>query len=254
MFSRWARPIVRSMAYISDAPIAEPRPAPPSGANGIVPGVGRAGALAGLAGVVVYVIGAFLPGNAPKPDVTTSQIVAFFVSHRSALLTEFALQLVALVLLLCFLGQLRTVIAAGGGIGVPLATTMTAGWVVLITMVSVASLPAMAIVWYGGTTTSPDIVRLAYDMETLGTYAMSATAAMVSVAAPSIVIWRQRILPRSLAVLGAAEVAANVVEFLGLAARHGALAGGNFYGIGLILWLLWVATVSVIMGCSYSRE
>jgi hypothetical protein len=54
-----------------------------------------------------------------------------------------------LTLLLCFLGRLRTLIAAAGGIGEPFATTMTAGWVILVTTAGVGTLPAIAIVWQG---------------------------------------------------------------------------------------------------------
>jgi hypothetical protein len=62
-----------------------------------------------------------------------------------------------------------------------------------------------------------------------------------------VVILRYKILPWWLAVLGAAEVAANVAELAGLFSRHGALAGGFADGIGQILWVIWVAAVSVSM-------
>jgi hypothetical protein len=203
-------------------------------------------ALTGLAGVAFYLSGVFLPGRAPKPDAATPEVVAYLVHHRSTLLTGFALQLVALALLLCFLGQLGTLIASAGGAGRPAASTMTAGWVVLISIVAMSMLPATAIVWRGAASTSADLVRLAYDMQTLGSYAVSATAAMVSVAAPSIIIWRSRVLPRWIAVLGAAAVAANAVELLGLSSRSGSLAGGYIDGAGLLLWAVWVAAAS---GC-----
>lgn len=233
-----------AMTHTSESPAAPARLAAGRPAGTIEAGVGRAGALAGLAGVIFYVIGVLLPGSAPRPDAATSVVVAFFVHHRSALLTGFALQLIALVFLLWFLGHLRALVAAVDG---PAATTMTAGWVVLVTIVGISTLPAMALIWRGAAATSPDLVRLAYDMQTLGTYAVASTAAIVSVLFPSIVIWHNRILPRWLAVLGAAEVAANVAELAGLPARHGALAGGYADGAGQILWVLWVAAASVCM-------
>jgi hypothetical protein len=196
--------------------------------------------------VVLYLIGVLLPGRAPTPDAPTPQVVAFFVHQRGPLLTGFALQLIALALLLCFLGQLRTLFASAGGAGTPAASTMTAAWVVLMTIAAVSVLPATTIVWRGAADTSADLVRLAYDMQTVGTYAVSATAAMVSVAAPSIIIWQSRILPGWIAVLGGAEVAVNAAELVGLSSRHGSLAGGYTDGVGLILWVLWVAAAS---GC-----
>jgi hypothetical protein len=231
---------------LSDPPTTARGPLPQNSRAHLPNYVSRLAALTGLAGVVFYAIGVFLPGSAPKPDATTAQVVGFFVRHRSPLLTGFALQLIALALLLCFLGQLSSVIASAGGTAAPAVTTMTAGWVILITIVAVSTLPAMAVVWGGAASSSSDLVRAAYDMQTLGTYAVSSTAAMVSIAAPSIIIWRRRILPTWLAVLGGAEVVANVVELVGLSYQHGTLAGGYADGIGLILWVIWVGAAS---GC-----
>jgi hypothetical protein len=122
---------------------------------------------------------------------------------------------------------------------------MTAAWVVLTTTVLVGTLPAVALVWQGTPSVDPELVRLAYDMEILATYAVSATAAAVSIGVPSVVIWRSCVLPRWLALLGAAEVIVNAVELAGLFFRHGALAGGYADGIGALLWALWVAVASV---------
>jgi hypothetical protein len=140
--------------------------------------------------------------------------------------------------------RLRALVANDDG---PAASTMTAGWVVLVTMVGASMLPAMAIIWRGGPAAGPGLVRLAYDMQTIGSYAGSAAAGIVSVLFPSIVIWRSRILPRWLAVLGAVEAAANLVELAGLSARHGVFAGGYADGAGQILWVLWVAAASLSM-------
>jgi hypothetical protein len=236
------------MALTSDRPSATARPVSERSDAPLVARISRPGALSGLAGVVFYAIGVLLPGSAPRPDAATSQVAAFLVDHRDALLTGFALQLVGLGLFLCFLGQLRTLVAGPGGACVPLATATAAGWVVLMAIVAGATLPVIAIVWRGAGATSPGLVRLAYDVQTLGTYAASATAAVVSVGAPSLAIWRHRILPRWLAILGVVAVAANVVELTGLASRHGSLAGGTTDGVGLILWIVWVAAVSVSMG------
>jgi hypothetical protein len=67
------------------------------------------------------------------------------------------------------------------------------------------------------------------------------------IAAPALVIWRCHLLPRWLAVLGALEVAASVIELAGLSSRHGTLAGGYAGGVGQLGWVLWVAAASVCM-------
>jgi hypothetical protein len=248
--SSWNWPDSKNMSPLSK--LSDPSEAAPSSVAGsyrteLVAGANRTGALAGLLGVVLYTVGVLVSGRAPGPDAATSEVVSFFVDHRSSLLAGFAFQLIALVFLLWFLGHLRTLVASAGGMGVPAASAMTAAWVMLMTTVALAMLPAMAIVWRGAASTSPDLVRLAYDMETLGTYAAAATAAIVSIAAPSLIIWRCRLLPGWLAILGALEVAANVLEVAGLSARHGMLAGGSAGGIGQVGWVLWVGAASVCM-------
>jgi hypothetical protein len=197
--------------------------------------------------VILYSAGVVLPGAAPEPDAATSQVVNYLVDERGLLLAGFALQLIALVFLLWFLGQLRLRVAAAGRAGETAATTTTAAWVMLMTIVAVAMLPSMAIVWRGADGTNPDLVRFAYDMQTLGTYAMSASVAMLSVGVPSVMLWRHRFLPGWLAILGAIEVATNVVELAGLSQRDGVFAGGYAGGIGQIGWVLWVAAMSVFM-------
>jgi len=210
-------------------------------------GVTRLGALTGIAGIVFYIVGVLLPGSAPKPDAATGQVVIYFADHRSTILFGFALQAVALALLLCFLGELRTVIAGTGGSAVPLASAMAAAWVVLLTIIAAALLPAIALVWRGVPAGDPGLVRLAYDMETLGTYAVAAMVALVAVGIPSLVIWRTGILPRWLAVLGVVEVCVNVAELAGLSSRHGAFTGGYVAGVGPLVWALWVASANVCM-------
>lgn len=224
---------------------------PPAGPDGPAPvgvsRISRIGALTGLAGIAFYIVGVVLPGSAPKPDAVTGQVITYFADHRSTILLGFALETIALALLLCFLGELRTVIAGTGGSGVPLASAMAAAWVVLLTIIAAALLPAIALVWRGAPGGDPSLVRLAYDMETLGTYAVTATVALVAVGVPSLVIWRTGVLPRWLAFVGLAEVCVNVVELTAFSSRHGVFAGGYIAGVGPFVWALWVAAVSVCM-------
>jgi hypothetical protein len=210
-------------------------------------GASRAGAATGLAGAVLYVAGALLPGSGPAPDATTPQVIAFFADKRDSLLTGFSLELVAVGLLLCFLGYLRAVISGTHPASTAPATSMVAAWAVTVTVVAAGTLPAIAIVWRGAPGADPALARFAYDIQTLATYAITSTAALVSIAAPCVVIWRTGVLPRWLSLLGAAEIAVNVLELTGLSSRHGPLAGGYDFGIGPLLWVVWFAGASTCM-------
>jgi hypothetical protein len=211
-------------------------------------GLSRVGALSGLAGAALYLVGALLPGTAPKPDAATSQVIAFFVARRGSLLTGFSLELVAVGLLLCFLGYLHTVVAgARHPSSSRLATSMVAAWVVTVAIAAAGTLPALAVIWRGAPSADPGLARFAYDIQTLATYAITSTAALVSIGAPSVVIWRTGVLPRWLSLLAAAEIAVNLAELCGLASRHGAFAGGYAFGVGPLLWLGWFAAASACM-------
>jgi hypothetical protein len=155
------------------------------------------------AGAALYVAGALLPGSAPKPDAATSQVIAFFAARHGSLLTGFSLELLALGLLLCFLGYLRAVIASAHPSSSALATSMVAAWVATVAIVAAGTLPVIAIIWRGTPSADPVLARFAYDIQTLATYAATSTAALVSIVAPCVVIWRTGVLPRWLSVLGA---------------------------------------------------
>jgi hypothetical protein len=90
--------------------------------------------------------------------------------------------------------SLRGSLSALGGAAFYLAGTMAAAWVAVMTIVATGMLPAFARIWRGPVT-DPSLVRMTYDMEILATYAASSRAAFVSIAAPSMVIWRSRSCP-----------------------------------------------------------
>ena len=150
------------------------------------------------------------------------------MDKRGALLTGFSLELVAVGLLLCFLGYLRAVITGAppikyrarhvNGRRVDDHHSHCRGRDPARHRDHLARRPAPP---------DPVLARFAYDIQTLATYAITSTAALVSIGVPSIVIWRTGVLPRWLSVLGAAEIAVNIAELSGLSSQHGALASGS---------------------------
>jgi hypothetical protein len=205
----------------------------------------RAGAGAGVLGAVVYVVSVFVAGTPLKPDDSIDLVVAHLADKRTAFLFGSLLALIAAGFLLWFLGYLRAFLARTEGDHAPLATVTGVAWVALLVIVIAGSAPLNALVWRGTDQADPKTVQLAFDINNLSLYALSATAVLLSVLAPMIVIWRWRALPRWLLVLGAAEIIANIVELGGLFSRTGANAAGYGDGVGPFLWVLWVAALSV---------
>jgi len=207
----------------------------------------RAGAGAGLAGAVLYAVSVFVAGAPLKPDDSIDKVITHLVDKRSAILFGSLLALLAVACLLWFLGYLRAFLARTEGDHAPLATVTVVSWIALLVIVVAGSAPLTALIWRGADQADPKTVQLAFDINNLSFFALSATAALLSVLAPMIVIWRSRALPRWLLVLGAVEIAANIVELAGLFTRTGANAAGYGAGVGPFLWVLWVAALSVTL-------
>ena len=207
----------------------------------------RAGAGAGAVGAVLYAVSAFVAGSPLKPDDSIDKVIAHLVDKRTAFLFGSLLALIAAAFLLWFLGYLRAFLAGTEGEHAPLATVTVASWTALLVIVIAGSAPLTALVWRGADQADTKTVQLAFDINNLSLYALSATAVILSVLAPSIVIWRWRALPRWLLFLGAIEIIANIVELGGLFSRTGANAAGYGDGVGPFLWVLWVAALSITL-------
>lgn len=207
----------------------------------------RLGTAAGVAGAVLYVVSAFTAGTVLKPDASLSQIIGHLSDKRNALLVGVLLATIAVGLLLWFLGYLRAFLAEAEGGGEPLASVTLAAWVALLVIVVAGAAPMTAVIWRGAGGVDPQIVRFAFDAANLSLYSLSASAAILSVLAPIIVIWRSRALPRWLVGLGAIEIVINVVELAGLFAKTGNDAAGYAWGVGPFVWVVWVAAVSIAM-------
>jgi len=207
----------------------------------------RSGAAAGAAGAVVYVASAFAAGSPLAPDASVSKVVAHLSDKRGALLAGVVLAVLGVGLLLWFLGYLRSFLAQLEGGRAPLAGVTAASWVTLLVIVAAGATPLTAVVWRGAGGVNPQIASFAFDASNLSLYALSAPAAILSVLAPIVVIWRSGALPRWLVVLGAIEIVVNVVELAGLFVRTGSNAAGYVWGIGPFIWVVWVGAVSVAM-------
>ena len=211
----------------------------------------RAGAAAGLVGAVLYIVGAFVAGSPPAPDASTVSIVTYMQEHREALLWGMVLTYTGLALFLWFAGYLHARLAAAEAAladsGAPLATVTLLAFVVLFGLAGAGGIAFNLMVWRGAGSIDPNLVRLAFDAQNLSLYAITSTVALLSVLAPIIVIARTGILPKWLVVLGALEIAVNIVEIAGFFSRSGWNAGGYAAGIGPLVWVVWLGAVSITM-------
>jgi len=207
----------------------------------------RLGTLAGLVAAVLYAISAFVPGSPMKPDASLADVTAHYEDKRGALLVATMLATIAVALLLWFLGYVRRAIEEVDGPSSALGTITIVSWVGLLVVASVGASLSIAVVWRGAASIDPKLVQLSFDVENLSLYSLTAPLAALSVLAPSLLIWRTGMLPRWLVGIGAIEVAVNVVELVGIGTRHGANAAGYAAGLGPLVWVVWVAALSVLL-------
>ena len=211
----------------------------------------RFGASAGLVGALIYVVGAFVAGNPPKPDDSKASIVAHFQDKRTAVLLGMALTVVALAFLMWFVGYLRALLAEAeasiGDRGAPLATVTLIAFLALFALAGAGGVLLTVVVWRGAGSINPNLVRLAFDAQNLSLYAVTSTAALLSVLAPTVVIARTGVLPRWLIVLGGVEIAVNVIEITGFLIRSGWNTAGYAAGAGPLVWAVWLGAISITM-------
>lgn len=211
-------------------------------------------AWAGLVAVALFVAGSLVAGSAPRPDATTGEVTTFLVQHRSALLFGTALILLSVPFFGCFVGLLAGMLRDAEGGRAPLAGAATVGWVLLLAIASIGILVQVALTWRGADRADPGMVRFVYDVSSLSTYAVSATAVALSVGATSFIIFRTRMVPRWIAVFGLVEIVGNLVEVGGMASREGLNAGGYGAGVGPLLWAAWVAAMAIALVRCIGRE
>lgn len=204
----------------------------------------RTGPAAGLLGLASFAVGSLIAGL-PRPGSPTGLVLAHLTTSRSAVLGGTLLMFLSLPFLLAFLGYFVGLLARAEG-SRPLAAAWTAGaWLMLFAVIAAGTIPLAAIAWHSSAAAPPPtLVRLAFDIYSLSLYALSAPIAAASVLAPSVVIWRTRLLPRWLVWLGLLEVGSNIIELAGMSATKGADAAGYAAGIGPLAWIIWAAAIS----------
>lgn len=211
-------------------------------------GWNRLAAGAGILGLALVIIGFLAGGSLPDADDSGAELSRFLVDKRGELMfSVFALTL-ALPFVLWFFGSLRGLLwEVEGGRGA-LATMFITGAVLLLALFSVGSLVLTTLAWRGPAGLSDAELRFWYGLVVLATTSATSMASAASVIAPSIIFWRTAVLPRWIALVGAAVVIANVFELFGVFAYTGGNAGGSGAGMFAVpLWILFFLATSIAM-------
>lgn len=198
-------------------------------------------ALAGLATVALIVAGVATYAN-PQVTDSAAQINASFVGHGSKTLASIDIQLISVLTFLVFSAGMWRRLRADEGDGGVLSMIWLGSGVLLTGLVIVWQAVFGAAALLAGNQGSPETVKalvaLANALDQTITLPMAGF-----LAAASLIILRSRSLPRWIGWLGLIAAVLSVVAVLDLTSETAAI--GNLNPIASVLWLLWMAAVSI---------
>ena len=208
----------------------------------------RLGSITGIGFVAAMLVSVFMAPTPPHIDASTSEILDYVTSHRTAILGATVVGSLAGLLFLLFLGHLRQMLQRSEGGAEALSPIVYGAGLTLVGVAFACQLP-LAVLAFGGD--SPDIagnggvVRLLYDLNALG------MATIMIVAALFIAVTSIAMLLR--------EMGATVLGWIGLpiAVVNAAAGVAGFYNstyqsfwnglnyVGLVAFAVFVLAVAV---------
>ncbi len=201
----------------------------------------RIGAIAGILFVVLLIAAQFIaPSPSPKESIGT--IISFYVHHRSAALWSGYLSAVSAAVQLLFVAAVFSALRRSEEQSSMLPMLMLGASIALLPVILLSSSFSVALTWNGAQSNNPAVARALFDLSTV-TLIFSDMVIGVFLAAASLATLRTRILPRWLGWLGLVGAA---LLLAGTASLFN--PGGSFGGApGLLLYLIWVITTSVLL-------
>jgi hypothetical protein len=131
----------------------------------------RVGSVTGIGFVAAMLVSVFMAPTPPHVDASTSKILDYVTSHRTAVLGATVVGVLAGLLFLLFLGHLRQLLQRSEGSAEALSPIVYGTGLTLVAVASVCQLPLAALAFAGN---SPEVagnsglIRVLYDLNALG--------------------------------------------------------------------------------------
>lgn len=211
----------------------------------------RAGGVAGIVFVILFIVGIVLQADVPAHDKPASEIAAWFTDNgKQSIVADYIFGLGFVLLFLPFLVALRGLLGAAEGGAAVWSRLAFVGGVVLVVLAGAASSFWGALAYGFGVTREGDeaTVRTLMYLDFHSYQGNVSLAAALFLLASSVVIWRTAALWRWLALLGLVVAVIAAITPLSLldADPEGpvAIVGGIAVYVG---WPLWLVLASVAM-------
>lgn len=202
----------------------------------------RVAALAGVASVVLFLVGGFLQGNLPGVGDSASDVVSFFADERGRFLAGAVIQGLGVVAAVWFVASLTTAMRRTGEDR--LAVTASYAFVIFVTLVGVGALTQAGLA-YDADVVDPETALVVYHTSlVLDTFAWLLGAALfVAIGAASV---RSGILPRGWGIVTGLIGLLLLVGATGLARDGFWSPTGGLQAVADTVFFVWVIVTSVL--------
>jgi hypothetical protein len=207
----------------------------------------RLAAATGIVFVALQLATIPLMGDTPDFDAKIGTIRDYLVDDSGGLLWATTLNALSAFFFIWFLGILRSVLrVAEGGQG-RLSAVAFGGGLVTIALAVAGSVPITALAWEDTAKVADDgLLRVAWNLNTLAFVPLGAIAT-VFVLAVTAVIFRTRLFPMWVGVVGLVTAAVGLIGLFALAADDYDTPLAFFGFLGYVLTMLFVLVLSVYM-------
>jgi hypothetical protein len=206
----------------------------------------RLGSVTGIGFVVAMVTSVFMVPSPPHIDASTTQILDFVTSHRTALLGSAVVGALAGIFFLIFLGHLRHVLQRSESGVEALSPVVYGAGLTTVAIAFVCTLPITALAFASDSaevTTNSGLIRLLYDLNALGTATIMIVLALFVAATSVAMIVREMEAP----ILGWAGLpVAVVLAAAGVAGFYNTTHQAFWYGLNIVALLAFAAFILAV--------
>lgn len=210
--------------------------------------VERSAGYAGIAFVVLVLLGSFLPGVPPPPDAAPATVGAYLDAHRTMWQVAGWLVFPQLAFFLWFVVQLRAYLRLAPQIDDGLGTYLLVGGIVAAGFAALIGVSQVVLGFRAATDLGLPAIRVLYDIFNAAGALILGPAAIMMVAASNSGR-RHASLPSGLVLLGYIAAIGAIVGTLSVFFQSGFLAMGGIGSVivGLLPFALWILWSSIVL-------
>ena len=207
----------------------------------------RLAAATGIVFVALQLATIPLMGDTPDFDAGPREIREYLVDDGGGLLLAVTLNALSAFFFIWFLGSLRAVLRVAEGAQGRLSTVAFGAGLITITLAVAVSVPITALAWEDtAAAVEPGLLRVAWNLNLLAFVPLGATAAAF-VLAVTVLIFRTRLFPSWVGIVGVVSAAVGLISVFALVADDYDTPLAFFGFLSFVSSMLFILILSVYM-------